>query len=129
MTIGNRLTSLCFPAQVYFIISIISILGILSQNAMNSDRYRIGIYSAKSPIKNIWFFTFKIIGVLLWTFILNFLCDSGLKGVAWFFVLLPIVLMFVIIGAVMLILLGKQQSRRERIAAIKKRKKNKTLNY
>jgi len=125
MTIGNRLTSLCFPAQVYFIISIISILGILSQNAMNSDRYRIGIYSAKSPIKNIWFFTFKIIGVLLWTFILNFLCDSGLKGVAWFFVLLPIVLMFVIIGAVMLILLGKQQSRRERIAAIKKRKKTK----
>ncbi len=125
MTIGNRLTSLCFPAQVYFIISIISILGILSQNAMNSDRYRIGIYSAKSPIKNIWFFTFKIIGVLLWTFMLNFLCDSGLKGVAWFFVLLPIVLMFVIIGAVMLILLGKQQSRRERIAAIKKRKKTK----
>lgn len=125
MTIGNRLTSLCFPAQVYFIISIISILGILSQNAMNSDKYRIGIYSAKSPIKNIWFFTFKIIGVLLWTFILNFLCDSGLKGVAWFFVLLPIVLMFVIIGAVMLILLGKQQSRRERIAAIKKRKKTK----
>ncbi len=125
MTIGNRLTSLCFPAQVYFIISIISILGILSQNAMNSDRYRIGIYSAKSPIKNIWFFTFKIIGVLLWTFMLNFLCDSGLKGVAWFFVLLPIVLMFVIIGAVMLILLGKQQSRRERIAAIKTRKKTK----
>ncbi|MHA2341212.1 MAG: hypothetical protein ACXADW_05025 [Candidatus Hodarchaeales archaeon] len=125
MTIGNRLTSLCFPAQVYFIISIISILGILSQNAMDSDRYRIGIYSAKSPIKNIWFFTFKIIGVLLWTFMLNFLCDSGLKGVAWFFVLLPIVLMFVIIGAVMLILLGKQQSRRERIAAIKKRKKTK----
>ncbi len=125
MTIGNRLTSLCFPAQVYFIISIISILGILSQNAMNSDRYRIGIYSAKSPIKNIWFFTFKIIGVLLWTFMLNFLCNSGLKGVAWFFVLLPIVLMFVIIGAVMLILLGKQQSRRERIAAIKKRKKTK----
>jgi len=34
MTIGNRLTSLCFPAQVYFIISIISILGILSQNAI-----------------------------------------------------------------------------------------------
>ncbi len=125
MTIGNRLTSLCFPAQVYFIISIISILGILSQNAMNSDRYRIGIYSAKSPIKNIWFFTFKIIGVLLWTFMLNFLCNSGLKGVAWFFVLLPIVLMFVIIGAVMLILLGKQQSRRERIAAIKTRKKTK----
>ncbi len=125
MTIGNRLTSLCFPAQVYFIISIISILGILSQNAMNSDKYRIGIYSAKSPIKNIWFFTFKIIGVLLWTFMLNFLCNSGLKGVAWFFVLLPIVLMFVIIGAVMLILLGKQQSRRERIAAIKTRKKTK----
>ncbi len=123
--IEKRISSLCTPAQVYFFISIISILGILSQNAMNSDRYRIGIYSAKSPIKNIWFFTFKIIGVLLWTFMLNFLCDSGLKGVAWFFVLLPIVLMFVIIGAVMLILLGKQQSRRERIAAIKKRKKTK----
>jgi hypothetical protein len=55
-----------------------------------------------------------VIGVLIWTFILDYLCNSGWKGMAWFLVLLPIVFMFVIIGAIMLVLIGQKQGRRGR---------------
>ena len=90
----NRIRSLCTPAQVYFFISMISILGIISQNAMASDSYRVGMYTVQSPVSNFWFFSMKVIGILIWTFILNYMCNSGWKDVAWFFVLLPIIVMF-----------------------------------
>ena len=112
----KRIRSLCTPAQVYFFISIISILGILSQNIMASNTFRVGLYSVQSPISNLWFFAIKIIGVLIWTFILDYLCNSGWKGMAWFLVLLPIVFMFVIIGAIMLVLIGHKHAQQERAA-------------
>jgi hypothetical protein len=112
--IERRIRSLCTPAQVYFFISIISILGILGQNAMASKTFRVGLYSVQSPVSNLWFFAVKVIGVLIWTFILDYLCNSGWKGMAWFLVLLPIVFMFVIIGAIMLVLIGQKQGRRGR---------------
>ena len=73
--IERRIRSLCTPAQVYFFISIISILGILGQNAMASKTFRVGLYSVQSPVSNLWFFAVKVIGVLIWTFILNYLCN------------------------------------------------------
>ena len=112
--IEKQIRSLCTPAQVYFFISIISILGILGQNAMASKTFRVGLYSVQSPISNLWFFAAKVIGVLIWTFILNYLCNSGWKGMAWFLVLLPIVFMFVVIGAVMLVLIGHKQAQQTR---------------
>ena len=112
--IERRIRSLCTPAQVYFFISIISILGILGQNAMASKTFRVGLYSVQSPVSNLWFFAVKVIGVLIWTFILDYLCNSGWKGMAWFLELLPIVFMFVIIGAIMLVLIGQKQGRRGR---------------
>ncbi len=112
--IEKQIRSLCTPAQVYFFISIISILGILGQNAMASKTFRVGLYSVQSPVSNLWFFAVKVIGVLIWTFILNYLCNSGWKGMAWFLVLLPIVFMFVVIGAVMLVLIGQKQAQETR---------------
>ena len=111
----NRIRSLCTPAQVYFFISMISILGIISQNAMASDSYRVGMYTVQSPVSNFWFFSMKVIGILIWTFMLNYLCNSGWKDVAWFFVLLPIIVMFLVIGAVMLVLIGQKQGLNARV--------------
>ena len=111
----NRIRSLCTPAQVYFFISMISILGIISQNAMASDSYRVGMYTVQSPMSNVWFFSLKVIGILIWTFILNYMCNSGWKDVAWFFVLLPIIVMFLVIGAVMLVLIGQKQGLNARV--------------
>ena len=111
----RRIRSLCTPAQVYFFISMISILGIISQNAMASDSYRVGMYTVQSPMSNVWFFSLKVIGILIWTFILNYMCNSGWKDVAWFFVLLPIIVMFLVIGAVMLVLIGQKQGLNARV--------------
>ena len=117
--IDRHIRSLCTPAQVYFFISIISILGILSQNVIDSNTFRVGIYSTQSPVSNFWFFISKVIGVLIWTFLLNYLCNSGWKDVAWFLVLLPILIMFIVIGAIMLVLIGHSHARNERAAAIR----------
>ena len=106
----KHVRSLCTPAQICFFISMISILGMLSQNVMNSTVYKIGLYSTQTSFKNIWFFTFKILGVLFWTFILNFMCNAGFKDVAWFFVLLPILIMFIVIGAFVLVFIGRESA-------------------
>jgi hypothetical protein len=118
----NRIRSLCTPAQVYFFISMISILGIISQNAMASDSYRVGMYTVQSPVSNFWFFSMKVIGILIWTFILNYMCNSGWKDVAWFFVLLPIIVMFLVIGAVMLVLIGQKQGLNARVRTSESKK-------
>lgn len=119
----NRIRSLCTPAQVYFFISMISILGIISQNAMASDSYRVGMYTVQSPVSNFWFFSMKVIGILIWTLILNYMCNSGWKDVAWFFVLLPIIVMFLVIGAVMLVLIGQKQGLNARVRTSESKKK------
>ncbi len=37
-----------------------------------------------------------------WTFVLNCICKAGYKGVSWFLVLFPFVLMFVLIALFLL---------------------------
>jgi H+/Cl- antiporter ClcA len=64
--------------MIYFVFSVISVL------------FMIGQASILSMFGNLIF-------VLLWTWFLNFLCNKNLTGVAWFLVLLPFVLMFLII--------------------------------
>ena len=116
----KQLKSLCTPAQIYFFLSMFSILAIMSQNAMQSRIYRIGAYSVPTPFTNIVTFLMKIISIVIWTYILKYLCDHGFMGVAWFLVLLPIVFMFVVIGAVMLVLTENKKAVRQQVMAFQK---------
>jgi len=116
----KQLKSLCTPAQIYFFLSMFSILAIMSQNVMQSHIYRIGAYSVPTPFTNIVTFLLKIISILIWTYILKYLCDHGFMGVAWFLVLLPIVFMFVIIGGVMLVLTENKKAVRQQVRAFQK---------
>ena len=116
----KQIKSLCTPAQIYFFLSMFSILAIMSQNAMQSRIYRIGAYSVPTPFTNIVTFLMKIISIVIWTYILKYLCDHGFMGVAWFLVLLPIVFMFVMIGAVMLILTENKKAVKQQVAAFQK---------
>jgi len=97
MNYGKLFRSLCTPAQVYFTLSTLSILGLLLQNT-NPYRYRVGMYSTSIPHHNGLFFVFKILYVLIWTYILQELCKHGYKGISWFLVLLPLLAFFLIIG-------------------------------
>jgi hypothetical protein len=70
-----KLPTLCTPAMVYLVLSIVAM-----------------IVGAKMLT------IVHVLLVLLWTFLLNFLCSKGYKTVSWILVLLPIVVaaMFIV---------------------------------
>ena len=68
-------SQLCTPARVYFTIAVIICL--------------IGLLRGISVMHVIY----KLIFALLWTYILAWLCDKGLKTLSWFLVALPYIIM------------------------------------
>lgn len=93
--------SLCTPASVYLFINVIIFISIAVQNFGNTTQYCVGQYKCNVP-NTFSMFLFKAIYILFWTFILNAICKAGYKEVSWFMVLLPIILLFIIIGIVIL---------------------------
>lgn len=73
---------LCTPAKIYFIIALLStFLAIFNRVSA----------SLETTLTNLVF-------VLIWTFILSWLCSKGYESVSWFLVLLPYVL--ILLGVV-----------------------------
>jgi hypothetical protein len=100
MAFPKSLKELCTPAYVYFILSVIGIIMSVIQNMGNKNIYKMGLYSARVP-STLLVFIVKIVYILFWTWILNLICKDGHKGIAWFLVLIPFILLFVIMGLVM----------------------------
>lgn len=69
---------LCTPAKIYFVIAIIACL--------------MALYNRVSVTAVF----VKFIFALIWTYILSWLCKKGLKGLAWFLVLLPYILILLV---------------------------------
>lgn len=101
MGFPNKLSQLCTPSYVYFIISVLAIAISIFQNIGNTNKYTLGMYSCNVP-SCIAVFMVKILYILFWTWILNLMCKDGHTGIAWFLVLLPFILLFVIMGMVMM---------------------------
>ena len=101
MAFPKSLKELCTPAYVYFILSVIGIVASAIQNMGNKSVYRMGMFSARVP-STILVFLVKIVYILFWTWILNLICKDGHKEIAWFLVLIPFILLFVIMGLVMM---------------------------
>jgi hypothetical protein len=101
MAFPSKLSQLCTPSYIYFIISVLAIAISAIQNLGNNRKYNLGSFSCRVP-SCITVFIMKIVYILFWTWILNLMCRDGHSGIAWFFVLLPFVLMFVIIGSAMM---------------------------
>ena len=100
MAFPKSLKELCTPAFVYFVLSAIGIIVSVIQNLGNSRIYKMGLFSARVP-STLLVFAVKIIYILFWTWILNLICKDGHKEIAWFLVLIPFILLFVIMGLVM----------------------------
>ena len=92
---------LCTPAYVYLVISVIAIVLMMFQNCGNVDMYCLGNYECEVPSTAL-VFLMKFLYIGFWTFVLNAICRSGYKQVAWFLVLLPFIMFFVLIGLAML---------------------------
>ncbi len=100
MVFPTKLSQLCTPSYVYFIISVLSILMSAVQNMGNKNKYTLGMFSCYVP-SCLMVFVVKVVYILFWTWILNLMCKDGHSGIAWFLVLLPFVLLFVLMGSVM----------------------------
>ena len=100
MAFPTKLSQLCTPSYVYFIISVLAIAMSAFQNMGNNKRYTLGMFSCRVP-SCIMVFIVKIVYILFWTWVLNLMCKDGHSGIAWFLVLLPFVILFVILGLAM----------------------------
>ena len=71
-----KISKLCTPAYIYFIISLIYVIisGFSSFNAMS--------------------IIFNIIIIMLWALLLNFLCSIGYSIISWLIIVLPFFILF-----------------------------------
>jgi hypothetical protein len=99
MGFPSKLSQLCTPSYVYFIISVLALTISVIQNIGNNKKYTLGMFSCRVP-SCITIFIVKVIYIFFWTWILNLMCKDGHSGIAWFLVLLPFVLLFIIMGMV-----------------------------
>jgi len=101
MGFPKRLSELCTPSRVYFLVSLVVMIFSIIQNINNTNKYCLGSFACEVP-STILVFVVKIGYILFWAWILNIICKDNQKNVAWFLVILPFVFYFVIIGAVMM---------------------------
>ena len=99
--VGLSLKTMCTPAMVYLVLSMLTIFFMYVQNVNNTDIYCLGDYSCTTSSVYL-IFLIKIIYVIFWTWILNIICSAGATNVAWFLVLLPYILLFVLLFLFML---------------------------
>ena len=94
------LRKLCTPSMVYLVISISAMVVMFIQNYGYTNTYCLGSYQCDVS-STVLIFVIKLLYVLFWTWILNLICGAGAPGVAWFLVLLPFILMFIMLGLMM----------------------------
>lgn len=79
----------------------IGFVAIIVQNLGNTQQFDLGLYTAIVPSTALIFFA-KFAYILFWTWVLNLICKDGNSGFAWFLVLVPFILLFVLLGLVLL---------------------------
>jgi hypothetical protein len=95
-------SKMCTPAQIYLIVSVIFL--ILSYFGMSEISQQLTMNQNGHPILRSLNFTYQkdsrtsyvvqIVVIVLWTWLLSYLCSKGYSNLSWFLVLLPWILMF-----------------------------------
>jgi len=93
---------LCTPAQIYLIVSFI--LMVLSYFGLNAISQQISLNQSNNSFLQSLNFTYQkdartsyvvqAVLIVLWTWVLSYLCKKGFSNLSWFLILLPWVLMF-----------------------------------
>jgi hypothetical protein len=91
------LRNLCTPSHVYLVISMIALFIMGVQNFGNMNTYCVGSLTCSVGSTTL-VFAIKILYILFWTWILNLICKAGVPQLAWFLVLLPFILFFILIA-------------------------------
>lgn len=101
MAFPRTLKELCTPSKVYFVISVIALVVLLIQNMSNDNVFAVGTYSCSVP-STLLIFVLKVIYILFWTWVLNLMCKDGHSEIAWFLLLVPFILVFIIAAMMMM---------------------------
>jgi len=70
------ISSLCTPAMIYFVIAIIYLI--------------INIFTSF----NIMSMVIRLLVILVWTWLLNFLCTKGFTVISWLLIIVPFLMSF-----------------------------------
>jgi len=88
---------LCTPSYVYLVISTIAVIVMAIQNYGNINTYCVGSLTCVVGSTAL-VFAIKVLYILFWTWILNLICKAGVPQLAWFLVLLPFILFFILLA-------------------------------
>lgn len=88
MKLVKQYNKLCSPSAAFLVLSVTSLLLVLFVQKRNIKK--------RSPLL-LMFLMLKLVYVLFWTWILDLICKSGHKGIAWALVLAPYVLVLLAI--------------------------------
>ena len=101
MNIVKSVRKLCTPSYVYLVLSVLSIVALMFQNAGNTSTFCIGSYDC--PVSSTGLvFASQVLYVAFWTFVLNAICKAGYKNISWFLVLVPFIFFFISLGLLVL---------------------------
>lgn len=101
MQLLKTIKKLCTPAYVYLVISVVSIIVLMIQNAGNETQFCLGSYDCQVESTAMVFLA-QALYTVFWVFVLDSICKRGYKSVSWFLVLLPYVLFFIALGMLIL---------------------------
>lgn len=92
----TKIQSLCTPAFIFFIISVLSLFVMLFDNIDNTHHYCFGNVSC-NVANTSTIFIVEILFIVFWTWFLNAICSRGYVNVAWFILLFPYILLFALL--------------------------------
>jgi amino acid transporter len=92
----NKIQSLCTPAFIFFVLSVLSLFVMLFDNLENTHHFCFG--NVRCNVANTsTVFIVEILFIVFWTWVLNFICSRGYANVAWFILLFPYILLFALL--------------------------------
>lgn len=103
MTLKQKINSLCTPARFHLALGTIGVLILIVQNMREPYSYKVGSYKVPLGHHNVLFFIVKVLGLAFWTWLLQWICSKGHKGVAWALVAAPWILLLVVVGLVVVL--------------------------
>ena len=76
MAFPDKLSQLCTPSLVYFVLSIVGVVLAIFQNMGNINKYCLGSFACQVP-STIAVFIVKFVCIFFWTWVLNLMCKDG----------------------------------------------------
>lgn len=92
----SKIQSLCTPAFIFFILSVLSLFVMIFDNVENTHHYCFGNVSC-NVANTSTIFIVEILFIVFWTWFLNAICSRGYVNIAWFILLFPYILLFALL--------------------------------